>query len=82
LGSGERILFGWLVAILMLGSTWLVLGWPGRRASSTGSSTSRGWRYHYFGGGHGGWIGRGFEWGSFGQLGDDDFRGGGPGSGK
>jgi hypothetical protein len=80
-GAG-RILFAWALALLMLGATWLVLGFPGAgRSASRGYGAPR-WYYPYFGGGHGGWFGRGFEWGSFGQLGDDDFRGGGPGSGK
>jgi hypothetical protein len=76
-------LFVWALAILMLGTTWLVLGFPGSRGPARASATGARWHYPYFGGGHGGWFGRGFEWGSFGQLGDDDgFMGGGPGSGK
>jgi hypothetical protein len=79
-GTG-RILFAWVLALMMLFSTGLVLGLPGRSSSSPGSSGTRGWGYPYFGGGHGGWVGRGFGWGSFGEW-DDGFRGGGPGSGK
>jgi hypothetical protein len=83
MGDGEpRILFAWALAIMLLGATWLVMGFPGRGSRSTPGSGAHRWHYPYFGGGHGGWFGRGFEWGSFGQLGGDDFRGGGPGFGK
>jgi hypothetical protein len=83
--GGGRILFGWLLAILMLGSSWMVLGFPWQPAAPSPSTPTgaRRWHYPYFGGGHGGWIGRGFGWGSFGELGGGDgFRGGGPGAGK
>ncbi len=84
-------------AIVLIGvtvlSTVLLLGvpWAGEpTAATTGSPThhhgyrSHGWYYSHYGGGHGGWMGRGFGWGSFGEFGSDDggFRSGGPGFGK
>jgi hypothetical protein len=87
----RRFLYVIVLAGLTLGSSFLFLGWPWARASTrsaTGMHSSRpyahGWYYRRYGGGHGGWVGRGFNWGTFGGLGSggDLFRGGGPGFGK
>lgn len=89
----RRFLYAIVLTGLTLGSTFLFLGWPWARAG-TGATTAttgtrhgrpyaRGWYYHRYGGGHGGWVGRGFGWGTFGEFGSGDgFRGGGPGFGK
>jgi len=88
--ESRRFLYAVILAAVTLGSSFLLLGWPWQRSTAATSTVSRhrayrhGWYYHSYGGGHGGWVGRGFGWGTFGEFGGDGggFRGGGPGFGK
>lgn len=84
----RRFLYALVLSLLTVGSTFLFLGWPWAQSSAAGGLYGRpyshGWYYRHYGGGHGGWVGRGFGWGTFGEFDSDNdgFRGGGPGFGK
>lgn len=79
-------LYAFVLMLVVAGTTFLILGAPVRpnAAGARSSYHPHYWAYRHYGGGHGGWMGRSFGWGTFGEFerDDDGFSGGGPGYGK